>query len=214
MLPVLGHPVLYYPISTLVKSGCHKIIVVTNGPHANQVASYCSALNFPDVEVTCLIQKEGWIAEALEQIKPFTESSPFFLASGDNITDHDFSDEVKAYSTGACIFFKKVRDPSHYGIAVFSKDGKLTEIEEKPKQPKSNLALTDYFLLDTKFFDYLKMVDRSGRGEKVIASILNNYITNGNISWKTIPEYWVDTGRYNGLINANAHFLMRGLINN
>ena len=106
------------------------------------------------------------------------------------------------------MFLKKVGDPQRFGVAVFDKKDKkkLVEIEEKPKRPKSNLAVTGLYLYDNKVFDIIRTCKPSKRGELEITDVNNVYLGQGKLNWFELKGFWSDAGTFESLFRSNAHW--------
>ena len=128
---------------------------------------------------------------------------------GDNIFERDLSEDVKNFESDAKFFFKKVQDPERFGVGVFKKDGTLLKIEEKPKNPKSDLGCMGVYMYSSKVFDSLKKIKKSRRGEYEISTVNNYMLKNHKCSYGTIDDFCVDAGTMeayhytNGLMYEN-----------
>jgi glucose-1-phosphate thymidylyltransferase len=210
LLPVYDKPMIFYPIQTLVNAGIKEIIVVVGGPHAGDFISVLK--NGEDLGIKRLAysyqEKEGGIADALSQCRDFSDGDNVTVILGDNPTDADISSEVRHFEKGARIFLKKVTDPNRFGIAVFdSKDkNKIIAIEEKPKNPKSNLAVTGLYIYDAKVFDYIKTCKPSWRNELEITDVNNIYIQKKIMNWSMLDGFWSDAGTFQSLFMTNEYW--------
>ena len=207
LLPVYDRPMVFYPIQTLVKAGVEEILIVTGGPHAGdflQVLKNGQEFGVKHLEFAYQ-EGEGGIAAALSQAEDFACGDCLAVILGDNTTDADISREVKNFQEGALIFLKEVPDPERFGVAVF-KRGKLVGIEEKPKKPKSNLAVTGLYLYDNSIFDKIRKLKPSGRGELEITDVNNLYLAEDRLSWAKLRGFWRDAGTFETLFEVNAYW--------
>src|SRR5581483_8557118 len=125
---------------------------------------------------------DGGIADALSLAEDFADGESVTVILGDNTTDADISEDVKNFKGGALVFLKEVEDPQRFGVAQVEGD-KIKEIEEKPKDPKSNLAITGLYIYDSKVFDHIKNIKPSGRGELEITDVNKEYLKEGKLNW-------------------------------
>lgn len=216
LLPVYDQPMIYYPIQTLVTAGIEEILIVVGGPHAGdfiRVLQNGKEFGIKHLEYAYQNSGDGGIAEALALADAFADKKPITVILGDNCTDADISKEVKGFAEGAVIFLKEVEDPKRFGIArLDSKDrSKVVGIEEKPDDPKSNLAVTGVYIYDGKVFDYAKQIRPSARGQLEITDVNNIYIKNGNLTWANLSGFWSDAGTFESLYRTNVFWARRAL---
>ena len=214
LLPVFDKPMVFYPISTLVKAGIDEILIVVGGPHAGhfmQVLRNGKNLGVKHIEFA-FQEKEGGIAEALSLAQDFSDNGPITVILGDNTTDADISKEVSTFDKGALLFLKNVPDASRFGIAVTdpADSQKIIKIEEKPKNPTSNLAVTGLYIYDNQVFDFIKTSKPSGRGELEITDVNNKYIEKGQLKWVELSGFWSDAGTFQSLFKANEYWAKKG----
>lgn len=208
LLPVYDKPMIFYPIQTLVKAGITEILIVTSGPHVGHflgVLKNGKELGISHLEYAYQEKPDGGIADALSLAESFADNQPLAVILGDNTTDADISETVKNFKEGALVFLKKVNDPSRFGVAVFDPNdkSKIIKIEEKPKDPKSDMAVTGLYIYDQKVFDYIKTLNPSGRGELEITDVNNRYIEEGRLGWAELKGYWSDAGTFKSLFEAS-----------
>ena len=211
LLPVYNKPMIFYPIETLVRAGITDAIVVTSGPHVGHflgVLKNGKELGLKHLEYAYQEKPDGGIADALLQALDFADGENVVVILGDNTTDYDISKEVQSFKKGAMIFLKKVDDPHRFGVAIFDdKDkNKIVRIEEKPKDPKSNMAVTGLYIYDPKVFEYIKKIKPGVRGELEITDVNNKYIKEGNLKWAELKGYWSDAGTFDTLFMANSYW--------
>ena len=213
LLPVYNRPMIFYPIQTLVKAGITQILIVTSGPHVGHflgVLKNGTELGVRHLEYAYQEKPDGGIADALALAENFADGEPIAVILGDNTTDADISDAIRRHKEGAVIFLKEVPDPQRFGVPVFdAKDpSKIVKIEEKPKQPKSQYAVTGLYLYDPKVFDYVRQCDpqSAGRGELEITEVNNFYLDAGNLQWEELNGFWTDAGTFDSLSQANKYW--------
>ena len=207
LLPVYDRCMIHYAIDQVVRAGITHVIVITGGPHAGDFLRVLG--NGKDLGVEHLEygyqEGEGGIAEALAVAEDFAEGKPLLVVLGDNFTDADLGPAVRSFKEGARIFLKQVFEPRDYGVAVFDeKDpSRVLAIEEKPKEPKSNYAVTGFYIHDRRAFGYVRASERSARGELEITTVNNFYISENLMTWSELDGMWLDCGSFDGLFEAN-----------
>lgn len=213
LLPVFDRPMIYYPIQTLVNAGIREVIVVTGGPHAGHFLGVLR--NGHELGLTHLEyayqEAEGGIAQALELCEDFADGGSIGVILGDNTTDADIGPAVRTFEHGARLFLKQVPDPERFGVPVFDSDGRISCIEEKPKDPKSNYAVTGLYIYDNKVFDYIRTCTPSGRGELEITDVNNQYIGAGELDSVELQGFWSDAGTFESLYRTNRFWAEKAL---
>ncbi len=208
LLPVFDKPMIFYPINTLVRAGIKEIMVVTGGPYAGhfiKVLKNGQELGVDHLEYAYQ-ENEGGIAQALSLCEDFADGGSLTVILGDNTTDADIKPAVKNFKEGAVVFLKKVPDPQRFGVPVFDQNKKIIAIEEKPKKPKSDLAVTGLYIYDHQVFDFIKKCQPSKRGELEITDVNNFYVKTGQLKWYELKDYWLDAGTFETLFLANQYW--------
>jgi len=208
LLPVYDKPMVFYPISTLVRAGIKEVLVVTGGPYAGhfvRVLKNGKELGVKHLEYAYQ-EGEGGIAAALSLTEDFADGDSICVILGDNCTDADISADVKRFKEGAHLFLRKVPDPERFGVPVFGKNREIIRIEEKPKKPKSSYAVTGLYLYDFSVFSKIKKIKPSGRGELEITDVNNLYLQEKKLTWSILRGYWRDAGTFETLFEANKYW--------
>lgn len=213
LLPVYDQPMIFYPISTLVRAGIDHIMIVTGGPHAGDylgVLKDGKQLGVRKLEYSYQ-EHEGGIAEALGLCRDFADGEPICVILGDNTTDADIGPAIEDFENGALLFLSKVPDPQRFGCPVFHPDdrSRVINIEEKPADPKSDYAVTGLYVYDRKVFDYIPLLKPSGRGELEITDVNNFYIEAGRMRWVELEGFWSDAGTFESLHRSNRYWAER-----
>ncbi len=198
LLPVYRKPIIHYPIEMLVKAGIEEVLIVTGG---ESVGDFLKLLGdgseFGLQGLTFTYQaKPGGIAEALALARTFVGNEKFTVVLGDNIIEKNIRKAADAYrkqSKGAKIFLKKVPDPEKFGVAEVQGD-RIVNIVEKPKQPKTDLAVVGIYMFDASVFEVIPTLQRSGRGELEITDVNNAYIRRGEMTYEVLDGWWMDAG--------------------
>lgn len=210
LLPIYDKPMIYYPIETLLRAGIDEILVVTGGPHSGdfiRVLKNGKELGIKHLEYTYQERPDGGIADALALAEDFADGGPICVILGDNTTDANIKNHVKKFRNGATVFLKEVADPKRYGVPVFDKTGKkIVKIEEKPKVPQSDYAVTGLYLYDNGVFEIIKTIKPSGRGQLEITDVNNGYLVKGKLKWAPLEGFWTDAGTPSSLFKANQHW--------
>lgn len=205
LLPVFNKPMIYYPVQTLVNAGIREVMVVTGGPHAGHFLAVLKnghELGLAHLEYAYQ-ETEGGIAEALSLCEDFADGQSISVILGDNTTDADIGPAVRSFERGARLFLKQVPDPERFGVPVFDDARRIVSIEEKPKDPKTNYAVTGLYIYDNKVFDYIHSCKPSARGELEITDVNNVYIRSGELDWVELEGFWSDAGTFESLYRTN-----------
>lgn len=213
LLPVFDRPMVYYPIQTLVNAGVKEVIVVTGGPHAGHFLGVLRngfGLGLQHLEYA-FQEDEGGIAQALALCEDFADGEAIAVILGDNTTDADIGPAARTFERGARLFLKPVPDPERFGVPVFDSDRKIIRIEEKPKEPKSNYAVTGLYMYDNKVFNYIRECKPSGRGELEITDVNNLYIQSGELDYVELEGFWSDAGTFESLYRTNKFWAEKAL---
>lgn len=215
LLPVFDRPMIYYPIQTLVGAGIREVMVVTGGPHAGHFLGVLR--NGHELGLTHLEyayqESEGGIAQALALCEDFADGESIVVILGDNTTDADIGPAVRTFERGSRLFLKRVPDPERFGVPVFGSDSKIVRIEEKPKEPKSNYAVTGLYIYDNKVFGYIRNCKPSARGELEITDVNNLYIESGELDWIELEGFWSDAGAFESLYRTNRFWAEKRMEN-
>ena len=207
LLPIYCKPMIYYPIQTLVDAGIEDILIVTGGAHAGEFLRLLgNGAEFGLKHINYTYQEgEAGIADALKLARHFADNGRIAVMLGDNIIEKSIKkavDEFRKQPNGAKILLKEVDDPERFGVAEL-KNGKVISIEEKPKKPKSNYAVTGIYMYDENVFNIIKTLKPSRRGELEITDVNNAYLKRGELSYGILDGWWTDSGTFDSLLRAN-----------
>jgi glucose-1-phosphate thymidylyltransferase len=209
LLPIYNKPMIFYPIDTLVKAGIKDIMIVTSGPHVGHflgILKNGKELGVEHLEYAYQEKPDGGISDAISLAQSFADEGPICVILGDNTTDADISESVKKYEDGALVFLKKVSDPERFGVPIFDENKNIIEIEEKPKNPKSDMAVTGLYIFDKNVFSYIKELKPSERGQLEVSDLNNIYIEKGKLQWAELQGYWSDAGTFESMFNASKYW--------
>ena len=202
LLPVYDKPMIYYPMETLINAGIKDIMIVSGRGHAGHFLELLGSGVDYGVHFTYEIQdKAGGIAQALSLAEDFVDGDSVTVILGDNIFQDNIEKDVANFNGGAKIFLKEVPDAHRFGVAEL-KGEKVIGIEEKPKEPKSNFAVTGLYIYDSDVFDAIKTLKPSGRGELEITDVNNYYINKGMMEYGVLEGFWSDAGTFESLLRA------------
>lgn len=207
LLPVFDKPMIYYPIQSLINAGIRDILVVTGGNNAGdflRLLGNGSEFGLQHINYTYQVG-EGGIAEALGLARYFAAGERICVVLGDNIIENNFvaaADGFREQESGARILLREVSDPQRFGVPVFDGD-RIVRIEEKPKEPRSNYAVTGIYFYDNTVFDIIGDLRPSERGELEITDVNNAYIERGELMWDVLDGWWTDAGTFESLLRAN-----------
>jgi glucose-1-phosphate thymidylyltransferase len=198
LLPVYSKPMIYYPIESLVRAGITDIMIVTGGNSAGDFIRLLeNGEEFGLNRLHYAYQKgEGGIAAALALARSFVGHDKVCVVLGDNILERCIGHAVRDFEqqpAGAKVFLKEVTNPQAYGIAEVE-GGRLTRIVEKPKEPKSNLAVIGVYMYGSDVFEIITTLKPSARGELEITDVNNYYAAKGNLTYQVIDGWWADAG--------------------
>jgi glucose-1-phosphate thymidylyltransferase len=207
LLPVYNKPMIYYPLQTLVEAGIRDIMIVTGGNNAGdflRLLGNGSGFGLKHLHYTYQ-QGEGGIAAALSLAEHFSEGSLICVILGDNIIEKSIAASARRFveqGSGAKVILKEVPDPARFGVPVIE-DGRIVKIEEKPKVPGSQYAVTGIYFYDEKVFTIIQTLKPSGRGELEITDVNNAYLERGELTYDTLDGWWTDAGTFESLLAAN-----------
>ena len=210
LLPVFDKPMIYYPLSTLMLAGIRDILIIStpqDTPRFEQLLGkgdkWCLNLQY------AVQQSPDGLAQAFIIGASFIGKQPSALVLGDNIFyGHDFHlllRNAMARTVGASVFAYHVNDPERYGVAEFDMNGKVISLEEKPKQPKSNYAVTGLYFYDQQVSELAKDLKPSARGELEITDLNRAYMEQGQLNVQIMGRgyAWLDTGTHETLLSAS-----------
>ncbi len=202
LLPVWDKPMIYYPLQTLCGLGVREILIITGTEHCGHVSQLLGDGQEFGVEISYRVQdKAGGIGQALGLAEGFCKHDKVAVILGDNI----FEDRFRAanLSRGAKVYLSRNKTPQRFGVAEV-KDNRIVSIEEKPKNPRSDLAVTGLYEYDERVFDIIKGLKPSARGEIEITDVNKWYMEEGTLQYQEVSGRWTDAGTFESLFAANA----------
>lgn len=211
LVPVYDKPMIYYPLSCLMRAGIREILIITTPEHRALFEALLGDGSEWGIELIFAEQPrpEG-LAQAFLIGKEFLDGDPAVLILGDNIFyGHAFTDlcrEADERPDGATVFAYEVDDPQRYGVVAFDENDRVVSLEEKPERPQSNFAVTGLYFYDAKVVEYAEQVKPSARGELEITDLNRIYLERGELSVSRMGRgyAWLDTGTVESLVDASS----------
>lgn len=204
LLPVYNKPMIYYPIQTLAKAGIKEILIIVAPEYSGQFLNLLGSGSEFGVSISYEVQAEPrGLPDAFIVGEQFIGQDNVVMVLGDNIFDHDFTQSISSFKSGARIFAKKVPDPERSGVVEFDENFKVLSIVEKPEHPKSDYAIVGFYIYDNKVVDYAKNLKPSARNELEIVDLHNKYLEKGELDVNVIEGMWEDAGTIDSLLRVN-----------
>lgn len=210
LLPIYDKPMIYYPLSALMLAGIREILVISTPQDTPRFEQLLGNGNQWGLDIQYAVQPSpDGLAQAFIIGADFIGDDLSALVLGDNIFyGNEFPallDKAMRRETGATVFAYHVMDPERYGVVAFDKAGKVTSLEEKPKQPKSNYAVTGLYFYDQSVIDIAANLKPSARGELEITDVNRIYLERNQLAVQLMGRghAWLDTGTHSSLIQAS-----------
>lgn len=209
LLPIYDKPMIYYPLTTLMLTGIRDIAIITTPQDQAQFQAVLGDGSQWGCDFTYLVQPSpDGLAQAYVIAEEFLAGWPSAMILGDNMFfGHSLTEKLKAANAetaGGVVFGYQVQDPGQYGVVEIDEQSRVLSIEEKPDQPRSNLAITGLYFLDGSAPAKAKDVTPSARGELEITDLLQSYADDGALAVDQLGRgyAWLDTGTHSSLLDA------------
>ena len=209
LLPIHDKPMIYYPLTTLMLAGIRDVLIIStpqDTPRFQQLLGDGSQWGL-NLQYAIQLSPDG-LAQAFIIGRDFVGNGDSALVLGDNIFyGHEFANDLAAAGqqpSGATVFAYHVHDPERYGVVEFDKAGQAISLEEKPKQPKSNYAVTGLYFYDNQVLDIARDLKPSPRGELEITDVNRVYLERQQLNVQVMGRghAWLDTGTHESLLDA------------
>jgi glucose-1-phosphate thymidylyltransferase len=210
LLPVYDKPTIYYPLSVLMLAGIREVLIISTPRDLPMIEALLGDGSRLGMRFEYRVQPEPkGIAQAFTIGDTFVGDSPVCLILGDNVFyGHDLTDllaDAAKPKHGSTVFAYQVKDPERYGVVEFDKQMRAVSIEEKPKQPRSNWAVTGLYFYDAHVVDVAKSLRPSARGELEITDVNRTYLERGQLRVQPMGRgiAWLDTGTPDSLLSSS-----------
>lgn len=208
LLPVYDKPMIHYPLQLLADAGITEILIISGRGHAGDFLNLLGSGKEFGVHLYYDVQEEsGGIAQALSLAKNFAGNDKITVILGDNIFEESINEYIRQFEQqgeGARIFLKEVsiEEARRFGCALVEND-LVRYVEEKPRDPKSNLAMTGLYMFDANIFNIIKTLKPSSRGELEITDAIDYYVKNNKCYYNIIKAFWSDAGTFESLFKTS-----------
>lgn len=209
LLPVYNKPMIYYPLEAMVKAGIKEVLISSSPDHAGHFANLLKSGEDFGLKIYYGVQQnaKGGIADGISYAEEFAKNEKILVILGDNIFSTHLKQTIEKFEKkdkGAVVYGVKMpTDSRQYGVIEVDSDGSVLSIEEKPENPKSNIAQTGVYLYDERVFEFISRLKPSARGELEVTDLNNIYLEEGNLQCELL-DWWIDAGTsYDELLRAN-----------
>lgn len=209
LVPVANKPILHYAMDSLYQAGIRDFGVIISPETGKDIEASLAQWSKPDTAITYILQIEpAGLAHAVKIAHHYLQDDDFIMYLGDNLINADLGGHIREFGQAgydASILLKQVPNPSSFGVAELDANGQVQRLVEKPKEPKSNLALVGVYLFTARIFEAIHNIKPSWRGELEITDAIQRLIQDGHRVHSRVHEgWWLDTGKKDDLLAANT----------
>ncbi len=209
LLPIYNKPMIYFPLEAMAKAGIKDVLITSSSDHAGHFVNLLKGGEDFGLRLEFVVQEnpKGGIADAIKLGESFAKGEPILVILGDNIFTFNLRDSVSRFlqrGKGAVVFGLQMSiESKQYGVIETGMGGKVNSIEEKPENPKSDIAQAGVYLYDSRVFNFIKNLIPSKRGELEVTDLNNQYVKEGTMYCEML-DWWVDAGTsFDELLRAN-----------
>jgi len=211
LIPLANKPILGYVLDQVAKTGITQIGIIIAPETGHYVKEYVKDGAEWGFNVTYIPQEPLGLAHAVKTAKTFLGEESFVMCLGDNLLGEGlttFVQKFKKEKMDALILLKNVKDPTKFGVATLDEKANIVKLVEKPKKPSSNLAIVGTYIFSSNIFQAIDQIEPSWRGELEITDAIQKMINMGfNVKAETLNTWWIDTGKKDDILAANAKIL-------
>jgi glucose-1-phosphate thymidylyltransferase len=211
LIPVANKPILGYVLDQVAETDIVDVGVIITPETGDYVKQYVKDGSAWGLKINYIVQEPLGLAHAVKTAKDFLGADDLVMCLGDNLQGLGIASLVKRFKSeglDALILLKEVQDPTRFGVAVLDKDGNVTRLVEKPKEPPSNLAIVGTYVFSSQIHRAIERIGPSWRGELEITDALQEMITMGSkVKAEVLESWWLDTGKKDDILSANAKIL-------
>jgi len=209
LLPVYNKPMIYYPLEAMVKAGIKEVLINSSPDHAGHFANLLKSGDDFGLKIYYGVQQnsKGGIADGISYAREFAKDEKILVILGDNIFNTDLKATIEKFEKrkkGAVVYGVRMStDSQQYGVIEIDDDGTVLSIEEKPRDPKSDIAQTGIYMYDERVFDFIGKLKPSARDELEVTDLNNIYLEEGTLQCELL-DWWIDAGTsHDELLRAN-----------
>ena len=209
LLPIYNKPMIYYPLEAMAKAGIKEVLITSSPDHSGHFANLLKSGEDFGLRIYYGVQRnpKGGIADGISYGEEFAKDERVTVVLGDNIFNVDLKSAIEKFDKrekGAVVYGVEMpTDSKQYGVIEIDSEGRVLSIEEKPENPKSNIAQTGIYMYDKRVFDFIKKLTPSDRGELEVTDLNNFYLKEGSLTCELL-DWWVDAGTsFEELLRAN-----------
>ena len=215
LIPICNIPTLIFVINKILNTGIESIGLVISPDDLDKFEEFIKKFNLQKKVSTIIQETPLGVAHAVKTAKNFIQNEDFLLYLGDNLIQDEleiFKNKFQNDPSDALLLLKEIDDPKMFGVAELNSDNQILGIEEKPKKPKSNLAVTGIYFFKNKILKEINEISFSERGELEITDAIHNLVKKGIVRGIKLEGWWIDTGERKQILEANS-LIMKEIIN-